>query len=83
VVNATVAKASPGVTVEIVGASGTVAGVTVVLPDATLVPLALVAVTVKVYSVPFVNPVTRWLVDVEPTLPTALVSVPAGLEVTV
>ena len=43
----------------IVGAPGTVAGVTEFEdPDAVLVPLAFVAVTVKVYVVPFVRPLT-------------------------
>jgi hypothetical protein len=41
-----------------VGASGTVAGVIVfVVPDEVLVPIAFVAVTVKLYEVPFVRPV--------------------------
>jgi hypothetical protein len=44
--------------VPIVGASGAVAGVTELdALDAVLVPNALVAVTVKVYAVPFVRPV--------------------------
>ena len=42
-----------------VGASGTVAGVTELdETDAKPVPAAFVAVTVKVYAVPFVKPVT-------------------------
>ena len=42
-----------------VGASGTVAGATELLAeDEILVPTALVAVTVNVYDVPFVSPVT-------------------------
>ena len=41
-----------------VGASGTLAGVTELLGrEAVLVPMALVAVTVKVYVVPLVRPV--------------------------
>jgi hypothetical protein len=45
--------------VPIVGASGTVAGVTVfVVADGVLVPIAFVAVTVNVYAWPFVRPVT-------------------------
>jgi len=42
-----------------VGAPGTVAGVTLFdAADAALVPTAFVAVTVKVYAVPLVSPVT-------------------------
>jgi hypothetical protein len=42
-----------------VGESGTVAGVTELLAaDAGPIPTAFVAVTVKVYGVPFVRPVT-------------------------
>jgi hypothetical protein len=41
------------------GADGTVAGVTLLLAgDAAPCPTALVALTVKVYAVPFVKPVT-------------------------
>ena len=48
----------PAVALTLVGASGTVAGVTELLvPDGVLVPTELVAVTVKVYVVPFVRPV--------------------------
>jgi hypothetical protein len=66
------------VAVPIVGASGTVAGTTVLLvPEATLVPTALVAVTVKVYVVPFVKPVT-----VKGEAPPVAVK-PPGLDVTV
>ncbi len=58
-VKVTVACPLPAVAVPIVGASGTVAGVTELLAiEAVLVPYALVAVTVKVYAVPFVNPKT-------------------------
>ncbi len=49
----------PRVAVPILGASGTVAGVTELLAlDAVLVPTAFVAVTVNVYAVPFDRPVT-------------------------
>lgn len=49
----------PAVAVPMVGAPGTVAGVTALLAlDAVLVPFAFVAVTVKVYAVPLVSPVT-------------------------
>ena len=48
----------PLVTVPIVGASGTVAGVTTLLTlEEALTPMALVAVTTKVYAVPFERPV--------------------------
>jgi hypothetical protein len=58
--------------VPIVGASGTVAGVTELLvADAVLVPTAFVAVTVKVYDTPFVSPVT--VIGDEP--PVALIPV--------
>jgi hypothetical protein len=42
----------------LVGASGTVAGVTALVAlEAVLVPAAFVAVTVNVYATPFVKPV--------------------------
>jgi hypothetical protein len=54
-----VASPLPRVAVPIVGASGTVAGTIELLDaDADPVPTALVAVTVNVYVVPFVRPVT-------------------------
>jgi hypothetical protein len=60
-----------------VGASGAVAGVTELLAtEAVLVPYALVAVTVNVYPVPFVRPVT--VIGDEPA-----VAVCPPLEVTV
>jgi hypothetical protein len=58
-VNVIVACAFPAVAVPIVGAPGTVEGVKEF--EAALagpVPLAFVAVTVKVYAVPLVSPVT-------------------------
>ncbi len=62
----------------LVGASGTVAGTTELLvPEETLVPFAFVAVTVKVYVVPFVKPVTTSGDD-----PPVAVN-PPGLDVTV
>jgi hypothetical protein len=77
-VNVTVACPLPPVAVPIVGASGTVAGVTELLvAEAILVPIAFVAVTVKVYAVPFVKPVT--VIGEEPPVPVK----PPGLEVTV
>jgi hypothetical protein len=60
-VKAMIALALPAVAVPMVGAPGTVpvAGVTLFdAAEATLVPMALVAVTVKVYAVPFVRPLT-------------------------
>jgi hypothetical protein len=54
----TLALLSPIAAATFVGASGTVAGVTELLAtDAVLVPAALLAVTVKVYAVPFERPV--------------------------
>ena len=77
-VKVTVASPLPRVAVPIVGASGTVAGTTELLvPDEELVPTAFVAVTVKVYVVPLVNPVT-----VKGEAPPVAVK-PPGLEVTV
>jgi hypothetical protein len=58
-VNVIVAEPFPDVALTDVGAFGTVEGVTELLvTDAVLVPVAFVAVTVKVYAVPFVSPVT-------------------------
>jgi hypothetical protein len=49
----------PRVAVPIVGAPGSVAGVTDAdAEDDEPVPAALIAATVNVYAVPFVNPVT-------------------------
>ena len=59
VVKLTVALLFPAVAVPIVGAPGTVAGVTLLeAAEALPVPTLLVAVTVKVYDVPFVSPLT-------------------------
>jgi hypothetical protein len=58
-VNVTAAWAFPAAAVPIVGAPGTPAGVTLFDgADARPVPTALAAVTVKVYGVPLVSPVT-------------------------
>jgi hypothetical protein len=58
-VNVIVAWPFPAVAVPMVGALGTVAGTTeFVVAEAVLVPNALLAVTVNVYVVPFVSPVT-------------------------
>jgi hypothetical protein len=57
-VNVMVASPLPASALIEVGASGMVAGVTELLvPDTVLVPIAFVAVTVKVYAVPLVKPV--------------------------
>jgi hypothetical protein len=58
-VKVTIACALPRVAVPIVGAPGTVAGVTLFdAADAGPAPTALVAFTVNVYAVPFASPVT-------------------------
>jgi hypothetical protein len=58
-VKLTVARAFPPVAVTFVGASGTVAGITVLEKlDGGPVPIPLVAFTVNEYAVPLVRPVT-------------------------
>jgi hypothetical protein len=58
-VKLTVVLPFPAVAVPIVGAPGTVAGVTLLeAADAAPVPTPLVAVTVKVYAVPLLSPLT-------------------------
>ena len=58
-VKLTVALLFPAVAVPIVGAPGTVAGVTLLeAAEAAPVPTPLVAVTVKVYAAPLVSPLT-------------------------
>jgi len=58
-VKLTVALLFPAVAVPVVGAPGIVAGVTLLeAAEALPVPTLLVAVTVKVYDVPFVSPLT-------------------------
>jgi hypothetical protein len=58
-VNATVACALPAIAVPIVGAPGTVIGVTLFdAADGAPVPTPFVAVTVNVYAVPLVSPAT-------------------------
>src|SRR6187551_3785283 len=57
-VNVTVTWPSPGVAVPIVGASGTVTGVPLAEVLAAPVPIALMALTRKLYAVPFERPVT-------------------------
>jgi hypothetical protein len=57
-VNVITAWPLPAITVPIIGASGTCAGITELLvPEDALVPTLFVAVTVNVYAVPFVSPV--------------------------
>jgi hypothetical protein len=59
-VNEIVACPFPATADTFVGLPGTVAGTTELLEaDAVLVPIAFVAVTVKVYVVPLVRPVTK------------------------
>src|ERR1043165_9714441 len=79
-VHDTVAWALPAVAVTAEGAPGTVIGVTLAeAAEAGLVPAALVAVTVKVYAVPLVRPLTTALVAGAATVIVAV----AGLEVMV
>ena len=74
----TVACALPAVALTPVGAPGTVAGVTLLEgDDAGLVPALLVAVTVNVYAVPLVSPVT--VMGLLGPVPVS----PPGLDVTV
>jgi hypothetical protein len=84
-VKLTVACVLPATAVPIVGAPGTVGatGVTELEADeGTELPTAFVATTVKVYGVPFVNPVA--VIDVPvPVQVTGTPPVGAGLEVTV
>ena len=76
--NATLAEVFPAVATTPVGAPGTVTGITAdEAADATELPTAFVATTVKVYDVPFVNPVT-FMGEVAPVA----VKLP-GLDVTV
>ena len=80
-VKLTLAWALPPVAITLVGAPGTVAGVTLLDGvDGRLGPAALVATTVKVYAVPFVRPVIVCVVDV---VPPWLSTPPAGFDVTV
>jgi hypothetical protein len=58
-VKAMFAVVLPGVAVPIVGAPGTVRGVTDADADAALVPIAFVAVTVQAYALPLVRPETE------------------------
>jgi len=78
-VQVTTAEAFPGVADTAVGAPGTVLGVTAALgDDAGEVPAALVAVTVNVYAVPLVRPVTVAVVA-----PVVVAVLPPGLEIAV
>ena len=58
-VNVTLTSALPGVAMPMLGAFGTVAGVTLLeAAEGTLLPTALLASTVQVTGVPFVKPLT-------------------------
>ena len=77
-VKLTLACAFPAVAETLVGTPGTVAGVTADdAVEAEPVPTLLVAVTVKVYAVPLVNPVTE--IGLVAPVPVK----PPGLDVTV
>jgi hypothetical protein len=58
----------PGVPLRFVGAPATVLGVALNVFDAVLVPIPLIAETLKSYELPFVRPVTVYVVPVEPVL---------------
>jgi hypothetical protein len=61
-----VACALPRTAVTLLGAPGTVAGVTEALgTDAGPEPTPFTAVTVNVYAVPFVKPIMVWVVPVD------------------
>ena len=70
-VNAIVALPLPAVAVPMVGALGTVRGVTDVVLDALLVPTAFVAVTLHEYATPFVSDVT--VMGLAPPVPVRVV----------
>jgi hypothetical protein len=77
-VKLTVAWALPPTAVPIVGAPATAPGIILLdAAEAGLIPIALVAVTVNVYTVPFVNPGTM----IGLAAPVAVM--PPGLDVTV
>jgi hypothetical protein len=77
-VKLTVACPLPSTAVPIVGAPGTDAGTTLLDgAEAIPAPFTFAAVTVKVYAVPFVNPVTT----IGLAVPVAVM--PPGVEVTV
>jgi hypothetical protein len=85
-VHVTVACASPAVALTAVGAPGVVNGVTLLdASDGALDPATLAAVTVNVYAVPLVRPVTVALVGTAPPATDAVTVVarPPGVEVTV
>ena len=68
-VKATVAEALPPIAAPMVGAPGTVAGVTLLdAAEGAPLPFALVAVTVNVYAVPLASPVTLHGDTVQPLL---------------
>src|SRR5882724_7620393 len=68
-VHVTVANAFPPVAVTFVGGSGTAAGVTGLdAAETGPVPIALVAVTVNVYAVPLLRPLSATLSVLPPTV---------------
>jgi hypothetical protein len=81
-VKLTIARALPLTALTLVGASGTVAGVTEFEADeGTELPTAFVATTVKLYAVPFVNPVA--VIDVPVPVQVPGPTAGAGEDVTV
>ena len=74
------ALALPAVATTLLGALGTVTGVTATEPEATLLPALLVALTVQAYCVLLVNPVTEIGLLVPATV---LVVAPLALQVAV
>jgi hypothetical protein len=81
-VHVTIAEVFPPVAVPMVGAPGIVGGEGVTCADAADaadIPIAFVAVTVNVYTVPFVRPVTV----AEVLNPDAVAVIAPGLDVTV
>ena len=78
-VHETVAWPLPGVAVTLSGALGGPIGIIdPVGNDARLMPAEFIAVTVNVYPVPFVNPVT-----VQEVPPVVVHVLPSGLDITV
>ena len=81
-VKLTLACTLPGVAIGLVGAPGTVLGVTLFdAADCALEPTALVATTLNVYAVPFVSPVMTCVVAVVPALPSRTGSPPPAAKV--
>jgi hypothetical protein len=75
------ALAFPGVPTTFVGAPGTVRGVTLTVPDALPVPFSFIALTLQLYCVPLVRPVTVIGLDAPvPVIATA--PAPGGVQLT-